>query len=188
MATARVFPDAQVTLTITPTGQAQAPDVVLGNVDSFFFHNSAGFPVKIEFSTIFQPITVPAGQNSNPMSLPGAGNFTINYGVKNANTGQVTGGPYGIQFGTGPIGITLQGGSGTPATVSIPYNGQIQFTSDANYDIAWSQPGIFLITTVAAGVNAAAAAQNVPTATAVTYTLTPKIQGTRGGGTVRINS
>jgi hypothetical protein len=189
MASARALPTAQVwDITINAYGQAQPPDAQLANADSFYFHNGASFPVTIQFSAVFSPITIQPGQSSNSLTLPGAGNFTINYGVTNASTGQQTGGPYGLQFGSGPIGIAIQGGSSSPGTVSIPFNGQIQFTSDANYTIRWSQANIFSISSLVPGVNPVATAQTVAASTSVTYTLTPSVEGTRGGGTVKINS
>jgi hypothetical protein len=189
MATARVLPTAQVwDIAINANGQAQPPDAQLSNADSFYFHNGASFPVTIQFSAVFSAITIQPGANSNSLQLPGAGNFTINYGVIDANTGQQTGGPYGLEFGSGPIGITIQGGSSSPGTVSIPFNGQIQFTADRNYTIQWSQANIFSISSLVQGVNPVAVAQSVPASTTVTYTLQPSAQGTRGGGTVKINS
>jgi hypothetical protein len=188
MATARVLPEAQVEVIISPTGTVTTPDIGLPVGGSFYFYNNAPFPVQISFTSTFNTINLAAGASSSPITAPGSANFTVNYGIRNNNNNQVTGGPYGIQFGNGPMAITIQGGDSTPGTISIPNGGSVQFTSDAKYNINWSQTGIFSITELVQGVNPVATAQSLPASTSVNYTLSPRLQGTRGGGTVKINS
>ena len=61
----------------------------------------------------------------------------MNYVIKGM-AGQVLGGPYAIQWGNGVLAIGVTASTG-PFTIAVPPNvGNIQFTSDAQYSIAWT--------------------------------------------------
>jgi len=170
----------------------------IGSLDGISFHNGASFPVDIIFTNQFSPINDLA-MNATSGAQKGATplNLTLNYTIWNHNTGRQTGGPYSVQFGIGPLPISITTENTNPDPVAIPSGGQIQFTNNDSdsYTIAWEsggqsanvwspQPGV-----VSPGLN-------TPPQTAlpgangqsVTYTITVKGVETHGGGTVNIGS
>jgi len=85
------------------------------------------------------------GMNNGSISVPGHNTTApisnsetaVNYVIKNAAGIQLSG-PYCIQWGNGVLGISVTANS-QAFTVAVPANvGNIQFTSDAEYEISWS--------------------------------------------------
>jgi hypothetical protein len=160
--------------------------------DTISFHNLAGFPVNVIYTNALTSITdLIQGATSSPAGGSTPLNLTLNYKIENFNTGQPTGGPYSIQFGIGPLPISIQSLDTEPDPIAIPAGGQIAFNADANYTIAWKignaganvwspQPG-----TVSAGQNNPQTALAGANGKTVTYTISAS-PDTRGGGTVVI--
>jgi hypothetical protein len=191
---ARKIDDALWDLTINATGQmptSPSPDVQIGNNDTIEFTNNAGFPVMIHFTTssgvVFNNVpNLGVGATSTAQS-PQQSNVTVNYTITNLNNQQVSS-PYGIEVGVGPLRINITGAQPMPKVISIPAGGQIQFNSDAKYDIAWTPPNVFN-----PNPNQVAAGMNPPqteigsSINSASYTLkTPTL--IQGGGTVKIGS
>ncbi len=197
MATARPLPDAALwTVTIQAGGtvpQSQA-NMKIGSLDSVSFHNMAGFPVNIIFTNELSSITdLAQGATSGAQGGSTPLMVTVNYTIWNYNTGQQVAGPYSIQFGIGPLPISIAALTTSPDPIAIPTGGQIAFSSDAKYTIVWKmnnvvanvwspQPG-----TVSAGQNNPQVALAGANGNTVTYTITAA-QGTRGGGTVQVGT
>ena len=108
----------------------------IGSSDTITFHNGCTFPIDIVFGpNSFGTITVQPGQTSR--SLGGNNlNVTYDYWVFNHSTGAQTGGPYAVQFGIGPLQVSIVSANGV--TLAIPNGGEIQFNSDAAYTISWT--------------------------------------------------
>lgn len=168
-------------------------DIKIANSDGVSFRNNAGFPVNIVFTGVYGPINNLAnGASASPNGGPGL-NTTINYIIYNANSGQKTGGPYAIEFGQGPLVVTINALNTSPDPIVIPAGGQIQFQTDAQYNITWTmggqpanvwnpQPsrlgqGASQVQTALAGANGKA----------LSYTITNAAL-TRGGGTVQVGT
>lgn len=167
------------------------------NSDSIAFRNGAPFPVNIVFTSVFGPIN---GLQPNASQAPNGGpplNTTINYTIYNATTGTKTGGPYCVQFGTGPLVVTIQNLNTSPDPITVPPGGEIQFVCDAKYSIewlsknapvtAWNPQPLMLYK------NANPNPNPVQTALPAVYgqTITYRVANaglTRGGGTVGIGS
>jgi len=196
---ARPLPDAALlTITIQPGGTLSSANAnqKLGPLDSVQFHNTAGFPVDLVMTNtlssirnLLQGVSSGAQGGSTPL------NVTLNYTILNHNTGQPTGGPYSIQFGIGPLPITITADTPSPDPIAIPNGGQIQFTSDGPYAVGWSfgngQPANVWSpqpTAISQGLNAppqtALAGGN---GQSLTYTLLTDM-ATRGKGTVKIGT
>ena len=195
MSTARrlhLHDDAQWPITIQPDGTVPAANqfMTIGSSDSIDFTNDAPFPVKIVFTSVFNTINpLPPRGNSGPQ---GGGNplgTTINFTIYNASTGVQTGGPYAVQFGIGPLEIRITSLTPSPDPIAVPKGGEIQFTTDAGYNINWSanawtpQPA-----TLSQGLNSPPQ-KALPSANGqnLSYTLS-LIQGTQGRGTVKIGT
>jgi hypothetical protein len=181
-------------LIISATAQAptsQSPDVQIGNTDTIGFTNDAQFPVSIHFTTsggvVFNNIPNLASNATSPAQSPQQSNITVNYTIKNLNNNQVST-PYGIEVGTGPLRINISSAQPTPKVISIPTGGQIQFNSDARYNIVWNPPNCFNpnANQVAQGLNPAQT-EIGSSLNSATYELT-SVTGSQGGGTVRIGS
>ncbi len=168
-------------------------DIKILNSDSVSFRNNAGFPVNIVFTGVYSPINSLAnGASESPNGGPGL-NTTINYNVYNANTGQKTGGPYAIEFGQGPLVITVSGLSTSPDPIAIPAGGQIEFNCDVAYNIVWKfsngqNANVWTpqLSRLPAGSTTLTALPGGNGQT-VTYTIS-NVTNTRGGGTVGIGS
>jgi hypothetical protein len=199
MSAARPLPDAALlTITIQPGGMLSSANAnqKLGPLDSVAFRNTAGFPVDLvmtntlsSISNLLQGASSGAQGGSTPL------NVTLNYTILNHNTGQPTGGPYSIQFGIGPLPITITAETPSPDPIAIPIGGQVQFTSDGSYAVGWTfangqpanvwspQPG-----QINQGLNTppqtALAGANGQT---LTYTLLADM-AIRGKGTVKIGT
>ena len=162
------------------------------NSDAVSFHNGASFPVNIVFTSVFGPLTVPAGQTQSPNGGPGV-NTTINYTIYNASTGAKTGGPYSIQIGTGPLVVNISSLNPTPDPIALPPGGQLKFVSDAKYNIAWSSNQMPVTAwtpqplQLVAGTNPIMTALPAVINQVLTYTLTNATE-IHGGGTVNVGS
>lgn len=164
-------------------------------LDGVSFHNSATFPVNIVFSSLFPPIDNLQPNATSPV-LGGVNslNVTVDYSVLNANNGLQTGGPYAVEFGNGPLTITISALNTSPDPIAIPAAGQIAFNSDAKYNISWKlgngQPANVWSpqpTQVTPGANAAQTAMAGAKGQTLTYTISAATE-TRGGGTVKVGS
>jgi hypothetical protein len=196
---ARPLPDgALVTITIQSGGTVPSAyaNQKVGSLETISFHNAASFPVNIVMTNTLATInglgigaTSGAQGGSTPLSV------TLNYTIWNANTRQQTGGPYSIQFGIGPLPITISADSTSPDPIAIPPGGQVQFTTDDEYSIGWTlangQPANVwspqptqLVEGLNAPPQAALAGGNGQT---LTYTISDT-SGTQGKGTVKIGT
>lgn len=139
---ARPLPDAALlTITIQPGGTVSSGNAnqKLGPFDSVQFHNTAGFPVDIVMTNTLSSIqNLVQGTTSGPQGGSTPLNVTLNFTILNHNTGQPTGGPYSIQFGIGPLPITITAQTPSPDPIAIPLGGQIQFTADGSYAVGWA--------------------------------------------------
>jgi hypothetical protein len=139
---ARPLPDAALlTITIQPGGTLSSANAnqKLGPLDSVQFHNTAGFPVDIVMTNTLSSIqNLVQGVTSGPQGGSTPLNVTLNFTILNHNTGQPTGGPYSIQFGIGPLPITITADTPSPDPIAIPQGGQIQFTADGAYGVGWT--------------------------------------------------
>jgi hypothetical protein len=123
-------------------------------------------------------------------------NVTLNFTIVNAVTGKTTGGPYAIQFGIGPLPIMLSSLVTSPDPVAVPIGGQIQFTADVDYNIAWTiggqpAPGVWAPqpTVINGGLNIPPqTAQAGANAKSLAYAISYKLIEGRGGGTVKVGS
>ena len=163
--------------------------------DSICFRNGATFPVNIHYtvppladiSKLAMGATSGAAGGSSSNQL----NVTVNYYVVNSNNTSQQFGPYSVQFGNGPLLITITGGDTNPDPVTIAKLAQIQFFCDAGYTIQWTPSNVWSPepATLAQGTNippqkALAGA----TGLTLTYKISPTPPDTRGGGTVGIGS
>jgi hypothetical protein len=168
----------------------------LGPLDSIKFHNLAGFAVNIVFTNVFPTINNLANNSySGTMGGTTALNVTLNFKIVDAISGKTTGGPYAIQFGIGPLPITLSSLDTSPDPVAVPIRGQIQFTADVAYNIGWTiggqpAPGVWAPqpTVINAGLNPPQTAQAGADAKSLAYAISYKNTETRGGGTVKVGS
>lgn len=168
--------------------------IKIASQDTVSFRNGAAFAVNIVFSSTFpaingiQPNQSSAAIGGNPL------NTTVDYTLYNANTGQPTGGPYAIEFGNGPLVVNISGMNTSPGAIAIPAGGQIQFHSDAVYNITWKyangQPANVWSpqpSQVTAGVNAPQNALAGANGQSLAYTITNSGL-TQGGGTIKVGS
>jgi hypothetical protein len=139
---ARPLPDAALlTITIQPGGTLPSANAnqKLGPLDSVQFRNTAGFPVDIVMTNTLSSIqNLVQGGTSGAQGGSTPLNVTLNFTILNHNTGQPTGGPYSIQFGIGPLPITITADTPSPDPIAIPIGGQIQFTADGSYRVGWT--------------------------------------------------
>jgi hypothetical protein len=146
MSAARTLPEnALWTVTIQPGGTVSSANgnMKIGPSDTVSFHNLAGFPVNIIFTnalTSIMDLTQGASSGGKGGSTPL--NLTLNYKIQNSNTSQQTGGPYSIQFGIGPLPISIQSLDTEPDPIAIPAGGQIAFNADADYTIVWKMGNV----------------------------------------------
>jgi hypothetical protein len=196
---ARNLPElALSTIPISPGGTVPAGNAYmnLGPLDSIKFHNLAGFAVNIVFTNVFPTINNLANNSySGTMGGTTALNVTLNFKIVDAISGKTTGGPYAIQFGIGPLPITLSSLDTSPDPVAVPIRGQIQFTADVAYNIGWTiggqpAPGVWAPqpTVINAGLNPPQTAQAGADAKSLAYAISYKNTETRGGGTVKVGS
>jgi len=187
-----------VTITIQPGGTVSSAlaNQKVGPLDSVEFYNTAGFPVNIVMTNTLSSINNLANRASSGAQGGNTPlNVTVNYAIENVNTDQETGGPYSIQFGIGPLPITISADTTSPDPIAIPPGGQIQFTTDDGYDIGWT-----FANGQQANVWSPQPAQlveglNTPPQTALvggngqtlTYTIADT-SGTQGKGTVKIGN
>ncbi len=195
----RPTPDAALyQITIAPGGIVTSnQNLKITNQDSIAFHNNAGLPVNVRFTSVFNPIN---NLQQNTSAAPNGGpalNTTINYVIVNANTGVQTGGPYCVQFGVGPLTINIANLDTSPDPISIPPGGEIVFVCDATYSIAWTsnklpvtawtpQP-LKLYANAVPNPNPVQTALPAVYGQSVTYTIANSSE-TRGGGTVVIGA
>lgn len=168
--------------------------IKIASQDTVSFYNGAAFPVNIVFTSNFSQITSLQPGQTSPAIGGSPLNVTVDYTIYNANTGQATGGPYAIQFGMGPLVVHISNLNTAPGAIAVPAGGEIQFNSDATYNITWKysngspanvwspQP-----TQLAAGLNAVQVALAGANGQSLTYTIAAT-QLTQGGGTVKVGS
>ncbi|HKH98818.1 MAG TPA: hypothetical protein VJ999_06890 [Candidatus Sulfotelmatobacter sp.] len=137
MATARQHVFDTIDLTISPSGTVSAAQAYLQIPDNtgIQFKSSAPFGLNLVFSSS-PPGTVPVpanGSNANPIT---ESEVTLNYVIKRQDNGMQTGGPYAIQWGQGPLAISVTASSPS-FTIAVPQQGYIQFTADSDYNITW---------------------------------------------------
>jgi|SRR5579863_597749 hypothetical protein len=196
MAAARPLPEnALWTVTIQPGGTVSSAyaNMKVNPSDTISFHNLAGFPVNIIFTNALSSITdLAPGATSGGKGGSTPLNLTLNYTIQNYNNSQQTGGPYSVQFGIGPLPISIEALDTEPDPIAIPNGGQIVFDSDADYTIVWklnNVPTAHLWSpqngTVSAGQNAPMTALAGANGNTVTYTISASPE-THGGGTVVI--
>lgn len=196
MATAYELLNQTWLLNITLQGGASQADNKIANYDSIEFQNNAPFPVAITFTTtsgtVFNNITsIPAsGGRSTPQQAQKS-NVTVNYTITNLNNPIQVQGPYGIEVGTGPMQINIQGGQPNPTTISIPGGGTIQFDNldNVSYNVSWTPANSFHPTVypIQPGMNPVQTGPSGNQAQTVTYSY-PSTDGTNGTGTVKVNS
>jgi hypothetical protein len=180
-------------LNITIQGGATLPDQKIANYDAIQFQNNAPFPVAITFTTtsgtVFNNISnIPSGGRSTAQQSQKS-NVTVNYTITNLNNSNQVQGPYGIEVGTGPMQINIQGGQPNPKTISIPSGGQIQFDNldSVAYSVSWTPANSFPNSLVQPGMNPLQTGPSGNQAQTLTYSF-PSADGTNGGGTVKVNS
>ncbi len=168
--------------------------IKIASLDTVSFYNGAAFPVNIVFTSNFSQISSLAPGQTSPAIGGSPLNVTVDYTIYNANTGQPTGGPYAVEFGTGPLVVHISNLNTTPGSIAVPAGGEIQFNSDAVYNITWKysngspanvwspQP-----TQVAAGLNAVQVALAGANGQSLAYTIAASAL-TQGGGTVKVGS
>ena len=206
MATARNLPDrykhegspdaALWDILISPGGTVPLADQFLkvGSFDTIEFHNTAGFPVNIIFTNEFVNIMhLQNGLTSGPQGNSNGLHLTLNYSIANANSGQITGGPYAIQFGIGALPISIVSLNTNPDPVAVPSLGKIAITADVKYNIAWTfangQPANVwtpAVNPLPAGTTTLTAGPGA-TSQSLSYTITTTVE-THGGGTVNVGS
>ena len=194
---------ATAQLYITVQGQAQQPDIVIGNGDSITFYNGAPFKVSIQFlcanGPVFNDITqIDPGRWSPPQQAQKSF-ITTDYQITDLSTGRSQG-PYGIQVGgsatvAAPLLIPIT--SGYPPSnpnlqiVSVPLNGWIEFNLDTSYTITWNPVSNVFNTpnTIGPGLAGPYQAQLGNQVQSATYGLvSTNDRGVTGGGGVHINS
>jgi hypothetical protein len=140
MATARQLHPlgATIDITISPSGTVSDTQGFLQVTDStdIEWDNTGSVQYDIVFTIGNLPtLAAPARGTAGPIT---GSEIAVNYVIKNHNTGVQTGGPYAIQWGNGVLAISVTASS-PPFTVAVPANvGNIQFTTDAAYNIAWA--------------------------------------------------
>ena len=141
---------APLDLVIGANGQmptTQTPDGEIGNTDSIEFTNNAPFPISIRFTisggVVFNNIATLAPSATSQTQTPQQSNITVNYTITNLNNTSQVSTPYGIEVGSGPLRINISSAQPTPKVISIPTGGEIQFNSDARYNIVWNPPNCF---------------------------------------------
>ena len=178
--------------------QSQYPDIKILNTDSIEFTNNTTYPVSIAFTragggssgnAVFTDIgSLAAGASSAQQSpISGINNLTVNYTITNLNNGQ-TSTPCGVQIGTGPLRINILASQTNPDPVSIPDGGQIQFHPDVSYQLTFTPPNAFPNAPASISPTNSPALTATNVTTKATYSLTEKIAGTQGKGTVHIGS
>lgn len=164
--------------------------IQIGPSDTISFHNGCTFPINVVFSAGgFGTVTLQPGEDSS--ALGGVNlNVTYDYWIEKGAT--VTGGPYAVQFGIGPLQVVIV--SATGGTVAIPNGGEIQFNSDASYGISWTfgngQPANVWSpqpTQIPQGQSAVMRALAGANGQSLNFALDSSV-GVRGGGTVKVNS
>src|SRR5258708_4525 len=124
---ARPLPgNALWTVTIQPGGTVSSAyaNMKVSPTDTISFHNLAGFPVNIVFTNALSSITnLLQGASSGGKGGSTPLNLTLNYTIQNFNTSQPTGGPYSVQFGIGPLPITITTDPPSPDSSSLPPRG-----------------------------------------------------------------
>lgn len=190
---ARPLPEvAQVDIVIQPGGTVSAAFANLKLTNgSIYFTNTATFPVNIVFTNSLSNISgLQQGTNS---ASQGAASVTVNYVIVNATTRKQTGGPYSVQFDVGPLPISITSLTPTPDPIALPEGGEIQFTSDVEYNIGWATgggpPTVWSPQppTVSAGQNPTQTALPGASGLTLTYSLSDS-RVIRGGGTVKIGN
>ena len=164
--------------------------IQIGPSDTISFHNGCTFSINIVFSAGgFGTITLQPGQDSSAL---GGVNLNVTYDYWIEKGSAVTGGPYAVQFGIGPLEIAIA--SATGGTVAIPNGGAIQFNSDAAYDISWTfangQPANVWApqpTQIPQGPSVVMRAQAGANSQSLNFALDSNI-AIRGGGTVGVGS
>jgi hypothetical protein len=199
MATARVtYPVGATTyeITIDSSGQADYPGPIIGPNDEIEFHNLAPYDVNIHFicvnGPVFNDILDLVSGDTSTLQAPQISNITTDYQIINASTKAVTElCSVEVQVTTAdpaPLLIPITAGS-PPADmqeVAIPINGWIQFDFDQQYDVSWSQSGVFPSGSFGPGVVTAWQADTGNKVLDVEYTLTTPTGAITG--TVHINS
>ncbi len=180
------FSIIKVIIGVGGTGQPVPP---MSNSDQVEFQNNAGFPVNITFSNNLIPAINGLGNGQTSGAVGPIPNATVDFTIQNANNNQITGGPYSMEFGIGPLVINVNNYVLSPGTAAIPNGGQVQFISDAQYAISWvpaniwnPEPG-----TISKGTNAAQKALPGANGNNVSYTLKNRT-GVQGQGTVKVGS
>lgn len=177
------------------TVASASQNLVVGPSDSIRFTNGAGFPVNIQYTVPPLPniTNLPIGATSGAAGGSSSNqlNVTVNYWVVNFNNPNQKSGPYSVQFGIGPLSITITNDDTNPDPVAIPKGGQIQFYCDAGYTITWKpaniwspEPGTLVQGTNTPPQKAMAGANGQ----SLTYSIAPTNRDTRGGGTVVVSS
>lgn len=143
MATARAYPDQAMatTIDIEAGGVVNPPNQPVPNDGSVKFYNAGTYPVNIVFSNNTFPAINNLGlkQTSNPVGGLGTDNITVDYYIYDANNPNMPyAGPYSIEFGVGPLAVVITKGSVNLPEIRVPQGGEIQFTSDGTYPIAWT--------------------------------------------------
>ena len=106
----------------------------IGSYDSISFRNTAGFPVNVVFTNVFPALNnLPNNGISGAQGGGASLNVTLNFAIINHNNGQQTGGPYAVQFGIGPLPISITGDDTNPDPVAIP-KGCLLYTSPSPRD------------------------------------------------------
>ncbi len=189
------------TITIEPGGAVSASqqNIKIGPTDTIQFRNNAIFPVNIPFTNQLASImSLPPGETSSAQggSSTSPLNVTVNFAIVNANNNAVTAGPCSVQFGIGPLPITIDASNTDPDPVAIPSGGQIQFNCiDGGYYITWkigNQPANVWNpqpSSLVQGVNTPPqTALSGASGQSVAYQIQAKGTETRGGGTVVVSS
>ena len=190
-------PQTVWTISIQPGGTLPLgyKNLQIGPGDSIKFSNGAGFPVNIHYTVppladinnlaIGATSGAAGGSSSNQL------NVTVNYYIVNyAQPTQQTG-PYSVQFGNGPLLITINNDDTNPDPVTIAKGAQIQFFCDVKYSISWTPPNVWSPEpkTLQQGLNVSPQkALGGATGQKLAYTINPTNRATRGGGTVGIGS
>jgi|SRR5579872_19378 hypothetical protein len=171
------------------------PTMKIAATDTVAFRNGCTFAINISFSSMFPAIlNLQPGQTSSPIG-GGTLNTTVDYWIYNGSMPQkATGGPYAIEFGTGPLIVSISGLDTSPGAIAIPSGGQIQFNCDVQYSINWTfQNGQSANVwspqqnPLPAGKSDVMTALPGANSQSLKYTITASLD-TRGGGTVNVGS
>ncbi len=186
--------EALYQITIAPGGTVSSNGYLkVTNQDSVTFHNTSGFAVNIVFTSAFGTISNLAQGATKAPTGSSPSNTTINYKIVNASTGQQTGGPYSIEFGGGPMTVTVTNLNTSPDPIAVPPGGQVVFVCDAKYNIVWKSNGLPVTAwtpqplQLQAGTNPTQTALPAVVNQVLAYTITNASE-TRGGGTVNVGS